>query len=71
MSLDMFHLDVAPTEQDRAELSSYAPADGGLAWREMLTEQDIDAASTTTTSAGCSTPFPAPRLACRSSATCC
>ncbi|MFF4531673.1 hypothetical protein ACFY1P_20675 [Streptomyces sp. NPDC001407] len=43
MSLDMFHLDTAPTEQDWAELSSYAPADDGYQWRDMLTEEDIDA----------------------------
>lgn len=30
MSLDMFHLDSPPTEEDWKELSSYAPADGGF-----------------------------------------
>ncbi|MFE0775429.1 hypothetical protein [Streptomyces sp. NPDC058861] len=43
MSLDAFHLDTPPTEQDWAELSSYAPADDGFEWRDVLTEQDIDA----------------------------
>lgn len=43
MSLDMLHLDTPPTEQDWAELSSYTPADDGFVWRDMLTEQDIDA----------------------------
>ncbi|MET8816523.1 hypothetical protein ABZW47_31560 [Streptomyces sp. NPDC004549] len=43
MSLDMLHLDTQPAEQDWLELSSYAPADDGFEWRDMLTEQDIDA----------------------------
>ncbi|MFD7861495.1 hypothetical protein ACWC1D_00815 [Streptomyces sp. NPDC001478] len=43
MSLDMLHLDAQPTEQDWVELSSYAPADDGFVWRDMLTEQDVNA----------------------------
>lgn len=43
MSLDMLHLDDQPTEQDWVELSSCKPADDGFEWRDMLTEQDIDA----------------------------
>ncbi|MEU0665255.1 hypothetical protein ABZ508_13745 [Streptomyces lavendulocolor] len=43
MSLDVFHLDTPPTEQDWVELSSYTPADDHFEWRDMLTEQDIDA----------------------------
>ncbi|MCG7524028.1 hypothetical protein MHW47_06170 [Streptomyces sp. OfavH-34-F] len=43
MSLDMLHLENPPTEQDWTELSSYTPADDGFEWRDMLTEQDVDA----------------------------
>lgn len=39
----MLRLDTPPTEQDWTELSSYTPADDGFEWRDMLTEQDIDA----------------------------
>ena len=43
MSLDVLHLDTLATEQDWAELSSYTPAGDGFEWRDLLTEQDIDA----------------------------
>lgn len=43
MALDMLHLDDEPTAQDWVELSSYASADDGFLWRDMLTEQDIAA----------------------------
>lgn len=43
MSLDMLHLETPPTDKDWAELSSYAPADDGFVWRDMLTEQDVEA----------------------------
>lgn len=43
MPLHMLRLATPPTEEDWAELSSYAPADDGFVWRDMLTEQDIEA----------------------------
>ncbi|MFZ3492198.1 hypothetical protein ACODT5_02975 [Streptomyces sp. 5.8] len=43
MSLDVLHLNTPPTEQDWAELISYAPADDGFEWRDLLTEQDMAA----------------------------
>lgn len=43
MSLDMLHLETPPTEQDWTDLSSYAPADDGFEWRDMLTEEDVAA----------------------------
>jgi hypothetical protein len=39
----MLHLETPPTDQDWVELSSYAPADDGFVWRDMLTEQDVEA----------------------------
>ena len=43
MSLHALRLDTPPTEHDWSELSSYTPASDGFEWRDMLTEQDIDA----------------------------
>lgn len=43
MSLDVLHLNTPPTEQDWAELSSYAQAADGFQWRDLLTEQDVAA----------------------------
>ncbi|MGA5820010.1 hypothetical protein ACPC54_19360 [Kitasatospora sp. NPDC094028] len=43
MSLHVLSLDTPPSSDDWLELSSYTPADDGFEWRDLLTEQDIDA----------------------------